>query len=92
MTNTELLLLFGGILLVLFLFYRSKKAAAAKSNKGVITGVASAIVNPVHNLEKGVVNGVAAGIQHIPVAGKYIAAPIKGAQKVVDSVFGALGL
>jgi hypothetical protein len=58
---------------------------------GTAVKAAAVVEKPVIKAFNAVNNTVTAGIQHIPVAGKYLALPTKAAGKVVNGVMNFLG-
>jgi hypothetical protein len=101
-----LLLIALGLALVFFFFNRKKVVTQTKvANNNSVLGQLSKAVPAVGYLQKavGVVekpvaqifnsvnNTLTAGLQHIPVAGKYLAMPTKAVGTVVNDVLKVIG-
>jgi hypothetical protein len=83
---------------------KAKAAAAAKTTTGQISGalksipgykqvlgVAGIAEKPAAAVVNGVLNTTSAALQHIPIAGKVLAAPVKAVDSVFNGVVHSLG-
>jgi hypothetical protein len=100
-----LLLIALGLALVFFFFNRKKvPVKSAPANNGVLGQISKAVPavgllqkavgtveKPVAQIFNSVNNTLTAGLQHIPVAGKYLAMPTKAVGTIVNDTLHFIG-